>query len=258
MATSVITEVQNSTLFGLRLTAGDIPGYDYIHKFGANPSITTTLETVWAQGGIYTYPSDSGVTLYISSSENTDAGKSINISGLDENFLEKSVTITLDGTDAETKTEITGHTWTRIFRAFNAGSTDLDGDVYIYEDDTVSAGVPDTATKIRAKIVAAEQQTQLALYTIPANKIGCVNRASMSSGRNVDIDFKLYTRLFGGVFRLSYQWSTFRSNVIDRTDIPLTLPGKTDIEFRAITPSGTASNVTAGFSVITLDRYQGQ
>lgn len=83
-----------------------------INKFGYNSEIDTATdpEDVWSYGGIYTFIT-SPIPLFISSSDNTDT-QIITVSGLDENWLTQTQTVTLAG---QTKTPIAG-TWMRIDR----------------------------------------------------------------------------------------------------------------------------------------------
>ena len=67
-------------------------------NFGYNSDIDTTTnpEDIWDYGGQYTFGSDSGETIRVSSS-NTGDTDSFTVQGLDENFLNKSVTLNLSG-----------------------------------------------------------------------------------------------------------------------------------------------------------------
>ena len=37
------------------IAAGQLAGYSSIEKFGRNPNVATTIETIWEHGGIYEY-----------------------------------------------------------------------------------------------------------------------------------------------------------------------------------------------------------
>ena len=54
--------------FPLAVSSGALsPSYKEIYKFGNNPAVGNTLETIWSQGGIYAYPA-SASTMTVSSS----------------------------------------------------------------------------------------------------------------------------------------------------------------------------------------------
>ena len=50
-----ITQVGTSEPFELQVARGQIPGHKTIFKFGFNPDIDDSLETIWAEGGLYSY-----------------------------------------------------------------------------------------------------------------------------------------------------------------------------------------------------------
>ena len=54
------------------ISEGRVLKTSYIHKFGRNPSIGGTPETVWMRGGVYTYLT-SPSTVYVSSDNGNDA-----------------------------------------------------------------------------------------------------------------------------------------------------------------------------------------
>ena len=68
---SSISRVGKTEPFELQVSRGQVAYHKTQFKFGFNPLVVDSLETVWAQGGLYTYLS-SASTLYISSSSTDD------------------------------------------------------------------------------------------------------------------------------------------------------------------------------------------
>jgi len=68
---SSISRVGKTEPFELQVAREQITYHKNIFKFGFNPDIDDALETIWAQGGLYSYLS-SATTLYISSSSTAD------------------------------------------------------------------------------------------------------------------------------------------------------------------------------------------
>lgn len=175
-----------------------------IGKFGRNPDIDTAAdEDIWSQGGTYTFLT-SAATLYASSSEDEDIVE-VTVVGLDANGLEVTRTVNLTG---HTQVALPG-TWLRVYRAYNAGSVPFDGDVYIAEQDTTTDGVPDTASKIKAKIDQTAQQTLMAITTVPAivgndeiryGYIADFFATAKRNGSAARVDLDLFVRSPGGVF----------------------------------------------------------
>lgn len=117
-------------------------------KIGNFPGLGTSYETVQTQGGLETYCTDNVIT-HISSSDATDT-QSVIVEGhtISNGLLSFSTqTLTLAG---QTKTAL-ATPLARATRLIANGTTDYAGTVYVYEDDTVSGGVPSTAAKIHVQ-----------------------------------------------------------------------------------------------------------
>jgi len=173
----------------------------YINKFGRNSSIAKdTTEDVWDGGGTYTFTASGGAEYFISSSNNGDHPRGRKYEGLSGAGIWRIKRLDLVG---QTKTAL--GKWFRSFRIKNLGASDFAGTVYIYENDTVTAGVPDTASKIRAQC-GSGNQTLMALLTIPdgyrgyiKSYLATINRDTTGGEREADIMMRV--RFNGGVFR---------------------------------------------------------
>lgn len=217
-----------------------------IHKFGSVViSDKTTEETIWDEGGLYQFPDDNGENLEIKSSNDQD-NQEIIIIGLDADFKEQTQSITLTGQES---TSITG-TWTRVFRAYNNGSQNLQGNVSIHkqEDDT----------RIYAKILPQNNQTLMAVYTVPEDCAGYLMKyhcsaqnTDSSSSANVVIHIK--TREYGKIFRTRSIVSCSTNQSDEETLIfPLELSPKTDIIFNKISSNSTNASINADFDIALL------
>lgn len=202
-------------------------------KFGFNSDVdtSTTPEDIWDYGGIYTFPANSGETMYISSN-NTGDLMSFTVQGLGTDFLNKSVDVTLSG-----QTPVTVGTFSRVFRAFNSSSVDMLGNVYVYTTGTVTTGTPQTASKVKAMVKSGYQQTEMAIYTVPANfngtivDIGCsaprIANQTIAGEMHVDI------REYGKVFRTQLVFGVNDSLYQDSMAAGLSVKPKSDIRIRA-------------------------
>lgn len=240
--------------FGLQLARGQITNHKNIFKFGDNSDINGALETIWSGGGLYVYPSTATVMLVSSSSAN-DAGlgtgaRTISVQGLDANYNEISETVILNGQTQVSTTLL----FLRVFRSFvitaGSGGTAA-GTIYIGTGVAV-AGVPPT---VYAQIKLGENQTTMAIWTVPAGYTAYLNRGSFSAASNNAAQYvlaKFVVRPFGGVFRNAAD-VTANSNVIQYDfETPLEIPEKSDIEARAIALSGTNFYVTASFELVYI------
>lgn len=212
-----------------------------IFKFGYNTSIGTTEATVWDQGGIYTYLLSASV-LKLSSSDNSDTSTVV-IYGLDENWNEISETIVLTGQTAVN----TANSYIRIYRGTVISGQPL-GNIYA-GTGTVTAGVP---ANIFMKILATENQTLMAVWSVPAGYTGYIYQVSISSGSslaNKYIISRLKVREFGEVFRTRLVLAQHNTTTTFDKAYPTIVPEKSDIEIRAESSSGT-DNVSATFTVV--------
>ena len=222
----------------------------FIHKFGSNPEVkqsglsVSSPETIWDGSNEYTFPSDDGEIMEIVSSSGTDT-QDVVVQGLDENFLDKTWTGKLAG-----QTPVNIGTWTRIFRAYNDGNADFVGDITINE----VGGSTDYL-----KILDGNNQTLMAIYTIPADKIGYLTRYSLSaqneqSSSSIHFTAQIRTRELGKVFRVREIVSFGTSHDTERVlQFPTKLQPKTDIIFNVVNSDGNNGSVNADFDVALHD-----
>jgi len=142
----------------------------------------------------------------------------------------------------------------RMFRAFvvTAGSGGTAAGTIYVGGGTVTAGVPAT---VYAEIVLGDNQTTMALWTVPAGYTAYISAGTFSAASNNVSQYilgKFVFRPFGGVFRNAAD-ITVNSNVFRyEWDYPLALPEKTDLEAQAIALSGTNFYVTASFELVYI------
>ena len=231
--------------FNLDIAKGTVYNKSHIHKFGHNGDIAADVkEDVWTAGGTYVFPSDSGESIECVSDNALDTGISFTIQGLDENFESQMETVTLNGTTA---VAVPG-TWTRVFRAYTNDSTEVQG--------TVSVQAAGGGT-VYAQVLAAEQQTQMAIYTIPAGYEGYLVSFYATANRKRTTgaaDVHLMVRDFGKVFlekeHLGLQVAG-QSFIQYRFEVPLKYKAKTDIKLAA-TPTTGGIDIAAGFDLILV------
>jgi len=222
-------------------------GLRAIHKFGFNSDVDTTTEPehVWDYGGDYTYSTTAAIdTISCSSVADT---QNIAVIGLDENWLEVTQVVTLDG-----QTKVTLPTpLIRVSRMVNISNdqtdiaADLVGNCYLYEDTAISGGVPTDPAMIRAMMQNGNNQTLMALYTIPANYTGYIVRwtAAIANKSATKMEFVGRARDFGGVFTNQILGSVSdagSSSVSNDFPIPIAISPKTDVDVLAYTDTNNS------------------
>jgi len=246
----------------LSITAGSDPNFISVHKFGEAPDFDTAdnFVTIWDgadDGGIaqFVYKYSASALIDSISSSITGDTQSVELQGLDTNWA--LVVQTFDMTGQARKALTTP--LVRIFRIKNEGATNFAGTVYAYENTTIGTGIPTDKTKIRAMVQIGNNQTLMAVYTIPAGYTGYMfeydasgaNGTFNNTGQSI---IKLYARPFGGVFQLKRVIAlsaTGTSYPIKTWEMPEKFLEKTDLELRCNT-TVDGSAIAGGFDLILV------
>jgi hypothetical protein len=241
--------------FNLQLARGQIYNHRHVFKYGFNAAVGTTDETIWLQGGAYTWPS-AAAALDITSTDNVadaPAGTgalTVTLEGLDANFDEISEVVTMNGQTAV----VTTNSFLRLHRMYvtTAGSGLTNAGIIYASTGSQTAGVPDVATTIRSTIGADEGQTLQALYTVPNDYTAylTVVHASSADASNAST-ITLRTREEGSAFRVKERFIVFESAHDRAHDIPIKINEKTDIEVLGDAAAST-TDVAASFDLILV------
>jgi len=235
--------------YELQVSKGQIAGATPVYKFGFNPDIDDTEETIWSSGGDVPWPTAS-FTAYAVSSSTADNGvtntgaQTLQIEGLDADYNIKSVSVTLNGTTA---VAISG-TWIRINRVF----------VTLSGSGGTAAGVitiQNAGASVTYATIPSGNQTQMAAYTVPAGYTLYLDDVSFTAAlgiqsKNVTVKFVL--RNFGT--------NTFRTGIIETVQsnsllvpfpYPFAIAEKTDVECRAFSDTSNVE-VSASFQGVLI------
>ena len=179
----------------------------------------------------------------------------VEIQGLDTNYNEVTQTKTLTGqTPVALDTSLI-----RVFRMKNVGSTDLAGDCYCFVNGATTSGVPNTTADIRAVIDNGNNQTEMAIYTVPAGKTAYIREiygSTAGGSRATNYIIKLKIKPFGEVFQLKHRRSINDDKDLEKVfDTPEKAEEKADIIMTAETTESaiTGSSLSAGFDIVLVD-----
>jgi len=250
------TALTGSEPFYLKISKGLIAGHSIVDKFGENPDIDTGTfpEDVWEYGGTYPYDTNGTAPIVSLISDSGSDTMDIVITGLDINGDEAEQTLTLTGT---TRVVLTTPLW-RVYRMTNVGTVDTVGIVYCY---TGTGGVP-IAANVRAIIDNGNNQTLMALYTVPKTKVGFLLRGELGGSRSQnagEMQCAYYSRRFGKIFaikkrvNITNQGSSIYQDVRSAPDI---IPALTDIKLRVESVSSNNSGVFGTFDILLVDEDQ--
>ncbi len=259
---------------GLAIAEGNVTGKTFIHKFGSASDFDTgdNAVNVWdgANDGlfagtppmVYTYSADDTDDIGIISSSDAGDTQTVELQGLDVNYSLVTQTITLNG-QTDVDISATGTDMVRIFRVKNTGATDLAGVVYVRTNGSAQdgGGVPSVASTVRAIVNNGNNQTLMAIYTIPAGKTGYMRdwyASTAGASRSSEYVMRLRARPFGGVFQLKHvsaisdsATSTYKHDYTE----PEVFQAKTDIEMTAqmTVVAGTDGSISSGFDIVLVD-----
>lgn len=151
------------TDFKYEAALGRRQGYTTWNKWAYNPDIDIGTETVWSTGGTFTRIVTARTLSIVSTSANdTSAGtgaRTIGITGVDANWNEQTVVVTLNGTTPVVTTE----TWLGVNRisVYSAGSGGTNAGV-------ITATATTEAT-IQSEIPVGLGTTQTGFFFVPQN-----------------------------------------------------------------------------------------
>ena len=248
-----ISQIGTSEPFELQVSRGQIPGHDFVHKFGYNPTIGVTDETIWSQGGVYVYPTTAS-TMYISSSSTADTAagtgaRTVTVSGLDADFNPINVTVSLNG---QVGVQLNGAlNWYRVNRIIvnTAGSGGANaGVLYVGTEATPTGGVP---TNKYATVAIGDNQTLMCIWTVPLGYTAYLHQkdVSASSSAGKFAIFSLVSRPKDGVFNVKDRVLLANNSTAISYWNPISFSECTDIEVRAAADSA-GGTITAS---ATLD-----
>jgi len=227
--------------YGLGVAKGQFQNISSIHKFGAVPAMSQNQTgTIWDINDV-TYPWstwDTAGTVSIPAVNASDNGKSVVLVGLDSDYVELEETIVVSSSAAVTST----NSFKRLFRAYvTNGSTSNVGDISVQKGGTNVA-----------RIKAGKAQTLMAVYTIPAGKIGYLTKGVCTCQAGADATGDMFVRYFGQEsFRVGHSFEVSGSGGKYEYEFtaPVRIPEKSDIDVRAKVRSNNA-RITAAFDII--------
>lgn len=224
--------------YGIPVQKGIVDNFSAIGQYGYNTAVSTTFATVWGGTGLYVYPTSATTAVATSSDSASDDGGTVLITGLDQNYVQQSETITIGGSASTT-------TFLRVFSAkmltANTGDANV-GNITI----TVNA-------KTVAYINAGYGSNLSAIYTVPANKKAWIVSASIGMSKQKEIEAKIISKGItnGNVWNTIGYQTTFAVPLYREFTMPIPVTEKSDIEVRVKADATCA--VSASFSILLED-----
>ena len=147
-----------------------------------------------------------------------------------------------------------------MFRIENNGTTNITGNVFVY---TGTGAVPSIGdANVRALIVNGNNQTQMALYTVPKGKVGflyygelAMQQAGTPSSSNEFANCAYKSRRFGSIFKIkkTIPLNSFGNTIYqDKRRFPDVIPALVDIKLTVNEVSDTLG-VSGAFDILLVD-----
>src|SRR6056300_1473554 len=212
---------------------GKSAGNSVRNIFGYNAAIPDTFTPAWELATAYTYPT-AAETMTLRW-DTADAGYTILIKGLDENYDEIQETVTL------TATPVTQTTQNQYLRINDLVTVATPGGAYGDPDNNINLTNAGN-TETYARIAAGTGKSQASIYTVPRGyKFGLVRISAFCASaalNNRTLTFRNVARLKTGVILRVAQVEFLEQMIIDR-QYPFVYDECTDIEFQLKGSAGT-------------------
>jgi hypothetical protein len=247
--------------FELQVARNQIMGHRSFCNFGYNSVVGTSYETVWIEGGTYTFPAAASV-LKVSSSSATDdkdstGAHTVLIEGVNGSYEPVSEIVTLEG---QTQVD-TVNSYLRVNKmiVLTAGTGGTSVGVIYAGTGSAGGGLP---TAIFNRTGVNSNESESAFYTVPAGYTAYINAWTMSSANtaennNTSTQFILRIRPLGGVFGIKALYGVPGNGIYEcNAAYPFAAPEKADIEIRAAANTGSA--VASSQLQILLIKNDGQ
>lgn len=237
----------------LELAKGNVAGHAHVNKFGANPNSGVSLpEDVWDEGGVYPFPAAAEITHLSQAADQVGMrSQTIEVQGLNNNWDLIIQAKDLDASDTTTPVALDA-ALRRVFR------------MKVLADIIASQNINlknSTGTTIYATMIAGNNQTLMAIYTIACGKTGYITNYYCNVLQSAGLtpkstDFQLWTADRAS----SYEFQLKHSKGIPEDGVGfqhffqpyIKVTQKSDIKISAL-PVTQAGRVHAGFDLILVD-----
>ncbi|KKN10539.1 hypothetical protein LCGC14_1035590 [marine sediment metagenome] len=223
--------------FAFNVAAGNVNGVVGVGRIGFNPDIVASPEDLWNAGGLMVYLTAAETMDIVSdNAADTSVGTGLQtllIQGLDDNFVETSETITLDGLNPVT----TVNTYLRVhdMRGLTAGATG--------SNEGIITATATTSVVIQGQMDVGSNASSTFQFTVPADKTAFITFFEFSAGQMDAVEFSIFVRLEGGLFQQTSKHELVEDS-LTVTLMPYTpLPEKTDLRCLAERVAGGGSTL---------------
>jgi len=219
--------------FELQVSRGQIPYHSQVTIFGYQANVSTTFIPAWENAATYTFPA-SASSMNVASTSSSDTAVTVQINGLDSNYLPISEQLTLTGTSNVATTNSYFRLNSMVTISGNAA-----GNV------TVKAG-----TTTYLQMTTGIGKSQNSWYTVPAGNTLWLSRAELSTNLSYAgstyTTYQVQTTSSSGVI-LTVLQQPFVGNFIALRSRPFPYTEKTDVQYQV--KANANSNTAVGMII---------
>ena len=232
----------SSMPYSYDIAEGNVSGHNSVRRFGHNPDVSTSWETLSHKSSIYAYLTSAEVLKIKSDNVNDASGgtgaRTILISGYDGDYAIQSETVTLNGTTAVD----TANSYLRIMkmRVKTVGTGATNAGEITCNNNAESNELLQIEPEMGASTFIG--------WTVPAGQTFYMTSWDASEASSKGSKISMWKREFSsGVWEIMRMQQLLDSNFYIYFDFPLPFTEKTDIELRAKGVLAGA-DVSGGFS----------
>jgi len=240
--------------FYVEVAKGNIPGHSIATLSGLNASVdATTSEDLWDLGGVLIWAT-SGEQWEIVSDESDDSSagtgaRAVQITYLDDQYVEHSEVVTLQGTSPALTVA------TNMYRALRATVVAVGATGHNVGTLVIKAAGGGNA---RIGIIPEVNRSLHGFYTIPAGKTGYLVYAHSAIGKNRDANLLIHnTAGDAGIFYRSIFSELYQNSVVLQPMAPIgAIEEKSDIKLVCSTENNNTS-MSAYIQLLLVDNPAG-
>lgn len=234
----------------INVSRGLVQNASRLQKVGYSAVIGNSFQTVWNEASVMTVPASASVLTVSSGSGSDTVGSTgahtVNVSGLDANYVAISETVTLSGQTGVS----TVNSYLRVnsLSVSTAGSGGSNAGVIYIGTGSIVSGKPST---IYNSIAVGFNASASAFTTIPAGNTGYL-ATILASTDTAGTQIQILTRTQGGLFVVNRIFQLgVGAGTIQQYELPRSLSAGSDIVAQAIN-AGSNVKVSCQFELLLL------
>lgn len=238
--------LSSDTAFLLEVLKGNVPGHTLHHRHGHNGDLGTSLSDIWDDDSVMIYLSSAETMNIVSDNAADDVGSTgaltVNVIGLDANFLEVSEVVNMDGTT----NVVTTLAFIRVtdLQVLTVGTG-------LKNAGKITATATTTSTTPQAVMAVGLNHSLNGKYTSPAGKFGVFVGYEINVGKGFDIITDIFAGSGIGVM------SSIHRNHLFEAVLPSSIPDvmvgpKTDIVFRGLSDIASGA-IACSFNILEVE-----